>query len=180
MADLVKQLLESHSSAFNGAVEALFNSLFEAAGPVSVNSHDAVEMLQNKVGENVNKTKDGTQIVGLAAQAGMGDEPLPNEMDQIVNSVNNDMAQNVDLPDLPTEENLPNLPDNGGPDAMGDGMDEFGGEELSNDIPDFDATQENIDNNPPPPPPDDIDIPETDGLGEMDEDPAATATPPEG
>ena len=180
MADLVKQLLESHSSVFNGAVEALFNSLFESAGPVSVNSHDAVEMLQNKVGENVNKTKDGTQIVGLAAQAGMGDGELPNEMDQIINSVNNDMAKNVDLPDLPTEENLPNLPDNGGPEAMGDGMDEFGGEDFSNDIPDFDATQENIDDNPPPPPPEDIAIPETDGLGEMDEDPAATETPPEG
>lgn len=178
MADLVKQLLESHSSAFNGAVEALFNSLFEAAGPVSVNSHDAVEMLQNKVGENVNKTKDGTQIVGLAAQAGMGDEPLPNEMDQIVNSVNNDMAQNVDLPDLPTEENLPNLPDNGGPEAMDDGM---GGEEVSNDIPDFDETQTDVSETPPP---DDIELPDLGDLGGGDEvgmeDPAATATPPEG
>jgi hypothetical protein len=157
MTDLVKQLLESHSSAFNGAVEALFNSLFEATGPVSVNSHDAVEMLQNKVGENVNKTNDGTQIVGLAAQAGMGDEPLPNEMDQIVNSINNDMAKNVDLPDLPTEENLPNLSDNGGPDAMGDGMgdelgDEMGDDDITNAIPDFAETQKNVTDNPPPSP----------------------------
>lgn len=154
MTDLVKQLLESHSSVFNGAVEALFNSLFEATGPVSVNSHDAVAMLQNKVGENVNKTDDGTQIVGLAAQAGMGDGELPSEMDQIINSVNNDMAQNVELPDLPTEENLPNLPDNGGPDAMDDGMDDGMEDDgdLDNGLPDFASTQVNVTDNPPPSP----------------------------
>ena len=114
MSRLLNSLLESDSSAFNEAVESIFNSLFEE---VTVNSKDAVQMLQQKVGENVHKTDDGENIVGLAAQAGMGDEPLPNDMDKIVNDVNLDMAKDIDLP---TEQELPDLPDEGGTVAEGD------------------------------------------------------------
>jgi hypothetical protein len=145
MTDLLQELLESHSSRFNDAVESLFNTLFEAAGPTS---HDAVEMLQNKVGENINKT-DGSEIVGLAAQAGMGDDPLPNEMDQIINSINNDKAKQFDLPDLPNENDMLGLPDGGGVDELPteDGMNE---PDVSNEIPDFEETHKDISDNPPP------------------------------
>jgi hypothetical protein len=150
MSRLLNSLLESDSRAFNEAVESIFNSLFEE---VTVNSKDAVQMLQQKVGENVHKTDDGENIVGLAAQAGMGDEPLPNDMDKIVNDVNLDMAKDIDLP---TEQELPDLPDEGGTVAE----DEFGGD----DDMDWDDTNlgQSIEELQKPlgnPPPDDMELP---------------------
>lgn len=163
MADLVKTLLESHSSAFNNGVEALFNTLFEAAGPVPVNSHDAVDILAQKVGENVHKTDNGADIVGLAAQAGMGDNPLPTDEDKLVNAINNDVAQNVEIPDLPTEKDIPNLPVGGGelaPEQPAPAMD---GDLPEDDNAFGDEPFEDVSDNPPP---DDFELPDIplDGL----------------
>jgi hypothetical protein len=156
MADLVKTLLESHSSAFNNGVEALFNTLFEAAGPVPVNSHDAVDILAQKVGENVHKTDNGADIVGLAAQAGMGDNPLPTDEDKLVNAINNDVAQNVEIPDLPTEKNMPNLPVGGGTAAPETQAPET--VDLPEDDNSFgDEPFEDVSDNPPP---DDFELPD--------------------
>jgi hypothetical protein len=156
MDDLVKNLLESHSSSFNDAVEAIFNTLFESSGPVPVNSHDAVDMLAQKVGENVHKTDDGANIVGLAAQAGLGDHPLPTEEDKISNSINNDAAKDVTIPSLPTEEDIPGLPTGS---IMDDGV---GEDDIGGDMPDdniFDDSEpfEDVSDNPPP---DDFELPE--------------------
>lgn len=156
MSRLLNSLLESDSRAFNEAVESIFNSLFEE---VTVNSKDAVQMLQQKVGENIHKTDDGENIVGLAAQAGMGDEPLPNDMDKIVNDVNLDMAKDIDLP---TEQELPNLPDEGGTEA-----DEFGADEESEwDDTNLGQSIEELQKPLGNPPPDDMELPllpDTDG-----------------
>lgn len=157
MADLVKTLLESHSSAFNNGVEALFNMLFEAAGPVPVNSHDAVDILAQKVGENVHKTDNGADIVGLAAQAGMGDNPLPTDEDKLVNAINNDVAQNVEIPDLPTEKNMPDLPVGGGPAAQQPQSPEIGGDLPEDDNSFGDEPFEDVSDNPPP---DDFELPD--------------------
>ena len=125
MQDLLKTLLESSSPEMKDAISALFNTLFEnTAGQPS--SQDAVKQLSEKVGENVHKTDNGTQVVGLAARAGMGSEPLPGELDAIVNDVNTDIAEDMVLPELPTEDNMPNLPTGGGTEAPpeeGDGLD---------------------------------------------------------
>ena len=156
MADLVKTLLESRSSIFNEAVEQIFNTLFEADGPVPVNSHDAVDMLVQKVGENVNKTNNGADIVGLAAQAGMGDNPLPTDEDKLVNAINDDIAQNVEIPDLPTEKDMPDLPDGGG--AAIEPPDTEIGDDLPVDDNSFgDEPFEDVSDNPPP---DDFELPD--------------------
>jgi hypothetical protein len=157
MADLVKTLLESHSSAFNQGVEALFNTLFEAAGPVPVNSHDAVDILAQKVGENVHKTENGADIVGLAAQAGMGDNPLPTDEDKLVNAINNDVAQNVEIPDLPTEKDMPGLPVGGGPAAQQPESPEIGGDLPEDDNSFGDEPFEDVSETPPP---DDFELPD--------------------
>lgn len=157
MADLVKTLLESHSSAFNNGVEALFNTLFEAAGPVPVNSHDAVDILAQKVGENVHKTDNGADIVGLAAQAGMGDNPLPTDEDKLVNAINNDVAQNVEIPDLPTEKNMPGLPVGGGTAAPETQAPEIGSDLPEDDNSFGDEPFEDVSDNPPP---DDFELPD--------------------
>lgn len=157
MTDLVKTLLESHSSAFNNGVEALFNTLFEAAGPVPVNSHDAVDILAQKVGENVHKTDNGADIVGLAAQAGMGDNPLPTDEDKLVNAINNDVAQNVEIPDLPTEKDMPGLPVGGGPEAQQPQSPEIGGDLPEDDNSFGDEPFEDVSDNPPP---DDFELPD--------------------
>ena len=149
MSRLLNSLLESDSSAFNEAVESIFNSLFEE---VTVNSKDAVQMLQQKVGENVHKTDDGENIVGLAAQAGMGDEPLPNDLDKIVNDVNLDMAKDIDLP---TEQELPNLPDEGGTEADEFGDDEYAEWDDTNIGQSIEELQKPLGN----PPPDDMELP---------------------
>lgn len=166
MSDIVKNLLESNSKIFTEAVDTLFDTLFifEAAGPVAVDSHDAVKMLTQKVGENVHKTDTGADIVGLAAQAGLGDNPLPNEEDKIVNAINNDMAKDVTVPDLPTEEDIPNLPTGGGVEEEPiEGFDE----EMPEDSNSFgDEPFEDVSETPPP---DDFelpDIPMDDAVGE--------------
>lgn len=129
MQDLLQTLLESNSESMNEAVSSLFNVLFEnTLGKPS--SKDAVKQLTDTVGENVHKKDDGTQVVGLAADAGIGSEPLPGELDSIVNDVNNDMASDMVLPELPTEDDMQNLPTGGGPD------------ETQDDSPDFELTAE--------------------------------------
>lgn len=111
MPALVDTLLKSDSAIFNEGVRDIFNALFEEISPSKANSRDAIDILQQRVGENVNRTDDGSHIVGLAAQAGMGDgDPLNGELDQLINEVNADEAHNVDLPPLPTEADVPDLP----------------------------------------------------------------------
>lgn len=114
----------------NEAISSLFNTLFEnTLGKPS--SQDAVQQLTDTVGENVHKKDDGTQVVGLAADAGIGSKPLPGELDRIVADVNDDMADNLVLPDLPTEDDLQGLPTGGGVD-----------DHAEDDDPDFDQTAE--------------------------------------
>lgn len=149
MSRLLNTLLESSSQTFNEAVASLYDTLFEE---VAVNSKDAVTMLAQKVGKNTNKTDDGENIVGLAAQSGMGDEPLPNEMDRIINDVNLDMAKDIDLP---TEQELPNLPDEGGTEA-----DEFGDDEDAEwDDTNIGQSIEELQKPLGNPPPDDMELP---------------------
>lgn len=148
MSRLLNSLLESSSQTFNEAVASLYNTLFEE---VAVNSKDAVDMLTKKVGENTHKTDDGENIVGLAAQSGMGDEPLPNEMDRIINDVNLDMAKDIDLP---TEQELPNLPDEGGTEEEPDELDDMDFEDTNLDAPIEELTKPLGE-----PPPDDMELP---------------------
>ena len=113
MQDLLQTLLESNSDSMNEAITAMFNVLFEnTLGKPS--SQDAIQQLTDTVGENIHKTDDGTKVVGLAANAGLGSEPLPGELDSILNDVNTDIAENMVLPELPTEDDLSNLPTGGG------------------------------------------------------------------
>lgn len=141
-SQLREQLLESITPSFSDGVDALFSTLFEAN---TASSRDAVDMLQSKVGENVNKADDGENIVGLAAQAGMGDQPLPDEEDEMINAVNADVAQTVDVPKLPTEDDIPDLP-TPEPQPI----------ETSENLDSLDDMQADISETPPP---EDIDLP---------------------
>lgn len=133
MQDLLKTLLESSSPEMKDAVGSLFTTLFEnTVGQPS--SQDAVKQLSEKVGENVHKTDNGTKVVGLAARAGMGSEPLPGELDAIVNDVNTDIAEDMVLPELPTENDMSGLPTGGGTE-----------EPSEPEEPDFELTPEEAD-----------------------------------
>lgn len=144
MSDILQTLLESCPDNLHDGVQEIFSTLFESE---TANSHDAVTMLANKVGENINKTDKGSKIVGLAAEAGLGNEPLPNDMDQLITSINSDIAKTTPLPELPTENDLPDLPDNGGI-IEEPNDDDF---DMS-----FDESQTDISDNPPP---EDLDLP---------------------
>lgn len=146
MIEALKPVLESTSEPFREAVISLYDTLFE-----NVNTADAVNMLAQKVGENVNKVDDGAKIVGLAAKSGMDGEPLDNTLDGIVNDVNQLVAESTPMPELPTEVDMEGLPEGGGepaPDDMDDDDDIVGGS--------FDDFQQGIQFDNPPEP---MDIP---------------------
>ena len=146
MIDALKTVLESTSEPFREAVGQLYDTIFE-----SMNTADAVNMLTQKVGENVNKVKDGTEIVGLAAKSGMDGKPLDNTLDGIINDVNQIVADSTPMPELPTEDGMDSLPEGGGepaPEELDDDDDIIGGS--------FDDFQQGIEFENPPPP---MDIP---------------------
>jgi hypothetical protein len=138
MIDALKPVLEPTAEPFREAVNSLFYTLFE-----NVNSADAVDMLTQKVGENLNKVDDGTKIVGLAAKSGMDGEPLDNSLDSIVNDMNKMVADSTPMPGLPTEVGMEGLPEGGGMPAE---TDEMGGsfEDFEQGVP-FDTPPEPMD-----------------------------------
>lgn len=146
MIEALKPVLESTSEPFREAVISLYDTLFEGTS-----SSDVVAMLQNKVGENVNKVDDGTQIVGLAAKSGMDGQPLDNTLDGIVNDMNKMVAKSTPMPGLPTEQGMDGLPE-GGDEPEADDIDDeddiVGGS--------FDDFQQGIEFDTPPEP---MDIP---------------------
>ena len=156
MIEALKPVLESTSKPFREAVISLYDTLFE-----NVNTADAVNMLAQKVGENVNKVDDGAKIVGLAAKSGMDGEPLDNTLDGIVNDVNQLVAESTPMPELPTEVGMEGLPEGGGEpalDEMDDEDDLVGGS--------FDDFEQGIEFENPIPPmdvPDDLAPPEESG-----------------
>ncbi len=142
MIEALRPVLESTSELFRDAVISIYDTLFEGTS-----STDAVSMLQNKVGENVNKVDDGTKIVGLAAKSGMDGKPLDTSLDGIINDVNQVVAESTPMPGLPTEQGMEGLPEDGGEPAPVDTEDEddlVGG--------DFDDFNQGIEfDNPPEP-----------------------------
>lgn len=159
MIDELTPVLESTSEPFKAAVENLYSLLFETVGKPS--SKDAVDMLQAKVGPNVNKVDDG-DIVGLSAKAGFGDKPLDTDLDDMVTAVNQDMAKMTPLPEMPTEQGMEGLPEGGGQTEEQPGDDLGGGEEESlDDLNDFDMSSTQTDVDVPLPPMDEIPDEET-------------------
>ena len=145
MIEALKPVLESTSEPFREAVISLYDTLFE-----NVNTADAVNMLAQKVGENVNKVDDGTKIVGLAAKSGMDGKPLDNTLDGIVNDVNQLVAESTPMPGLPTEVGMEGLPEGGGEPALDETDDDLVGGSFA----DYEKGVEF--ENPPPP----MDVPD--------------------